>query len=81
MLGLATGFAIHQLFEGYTLYGFGAGSIVGVLALGYVVAGLTTGETRTTSTQTNSSAPEPALLSDMYSPERDDYHRTDGDRR
>lgn len=40
MLSLATGFAIHQLFEGYTLYQFGPGSVLGALAIGYVIASL-----------------------------------------
>ncbi|MEM4782540.1 MAG: O-antigen ligase family protein [Halalkalicoccus sp.] len=40
MLALSTGFAVHQLFEGYTLFQFGHGSILGALAVGYVVAGL-----------------------------------------
>ena len=37
MLALATGFAVHQLFEGYTLYQFGPGSVIGALAVGYVI--------------------------------------------
>lgn len=40
MLSLATGFAVHQLFEAYTLYQFGPGSILGALAVGYVIASL-----------------------------------------
>jgi hypothetical protein len=40
MFALAVGFAVHQLFEGYTLYQFGPGSIVGALALGYVISSL-----------------------------------------
>ncbi|WP_336343216.1 O-antigen ligase family protein [Halalkalicoccus ordinarius] len=41
MFTLAVGFAIHQLFEGYTFYQFGPGSIVGALAVGYVISSLT----------------------------------------
>lgn len=40
MLALATGFAIHQLFEGYTLFQLGPGAIFGTLAVGYVIASL-----------------------------------------
>lgn len=40
MLALATGFAVHQLFEGYTLFALGPGSIFGALAVGYVIASL-----------------------------------------
>lgn len=40
MLSIAVGFAVHQLFEGYTLYQFGPGSIFGALVLGYVIASL-----------------------------------------
>ncbi len=38
MLALAVGFAVHQLFEGYTLYQFGPGSVLGALAVGYTIA-------------------------------------------
>jgi hypothetical protein len=37
---LAVESAVHRPFEGYTLYGFGTGSIVGALALGYVISSL-----------------------------------------
>ena len=50
MFALATGFAIHQLFEGYALYGFGPGSVIGALALGYVIYGLATAPERPTET-------------------------------
>lgn len=40
MFALATGFAVHQLFEGYTLYQLGPGSLIGALAVGYVIASL-----------------------------------------
>ncbi|MFC6905708.1 O-antigen ligase family protein [Halalkalicoccus tibetensis] len=40
MLALAIGFAVHQLFEGYTLFQLGHGSIIGALALGYVITSL-----------------------------------------
>lgn len=40
MLALATGFAVHQLFEGYTLFSLGPGSIFGALAIGYIIASL-----------------------------------------
>ena len=39
MVALALGFAVHQLFESYTLLQFGVGSVVGALAVGYLVAG------------------------------------------
>ena len=41
MLAIASGFAVHQLFEAYTLYQFGPGSILGALAVGYVIMSLT----------------------------------------
>lgn len=41
MLAIASGFAVHQLFEAYTLYQFGPGSILGALAVGYVIKSLT----------------------------------------
>ncbi len=41
MLSLAVGFAVHQLFEGYTLYQFGPGPTLGALAVGYSIASLT----------------------------------------
>ncbi|WP_336343259.1 O-antigen ligase family protein [Halalkalicoccus ordinarius] len=41
MLAIASGFAVHQLFEAYTLYQFGPGSILGALAVGYVIESLT----------------------------------------
>lgn len=37
MVALAAGFAVHQLFESYTLFQFGVGSVVGALAVGYLV--------------------------------------------
>lgn len=40
MVALATGFAVHQLFESYTLYQFSPGSVLGALAVGYVIASL-----------------------------------------
>ncbi|WP_336362083.1 O-antigen ligase family protein [Halalkalicoccus salilacus] len=40
MFAMATGFTVHQLFEGYTLYQFGLGSTIGALAVGYVIASL-----------------------------------------
>lgn len=40
MFALTTGFAVHQLFEGYTLYQLGPGSLVGSIAVGYVIASL-----------------------------------------
>lgn len=42
MLAIASGFAVHQLFEAYTLYQFGPGSILGALAVGYVIESLAT---------------------------------------
>lgn len=44
MFALATGFAVHQLFESYTLYQFGPGSVIGALAVGYVIASLVPGD-------------------------------------
>lgn len=41
MLAIASGFAVHQLFETYTLYQFGPGSVLGALAVGYMVTSLT----------------------------------------
>lgn len=41
MLALASSFAIHQLFEGYTLYQFGPGSVLGALTVGYVIKSIT----------------------------------------
>lgn len=38
VLGLATGFAVHQLFESYSLFGFEVGSVLGTLAAGYLLA-------------------------------------------
>ncbi|MCL7417874.1 MAG: O-antigen ligase family protein [Halalkalicoccus sp.] len=43
MLALAVGFAVHQLFEGYTLFQFGPGSVLGALAVGYTIASLAPG--------------------------------------
>ncbi|WP_245998385.1 O-antigen ligase family protein [Halalkalicoccus subterraneus] len=40
MFALAAGFAVHQLFEGYTLFQFGHGSVLGALAVGYVITSL-----------------------------------------
>ncbi len=37
-LALACGFAVSQLFEAYTLYHNGPGSIIGALAFGYLIA-------------------------------------------
>ena len=37
-LALACGFAVSQLFEAYTLYHNGPGSIIGALAVGYLIA-------------------------------------------
>ncbi|MFC7008608.1 O-antigen ligase family protein [Halalkalicoccus salilacus] len=42
MLAIASGFAVHQLFEAYTLYQFGPGSILGALAVGYLIESLST---------------------------------------
>ncbi|MEM4780063.1 MAG: O-antigen ligase family protein [Halalkalicoccus sp.] len=39
-LALAVAFAIHQLFEGYTLLQYGPGAVLGALAVGYVLASL-----------------------------------------
>lgn len=36
-VALAAGFAVHQLFESYTLYQFGIGSVLGALAVGYLI--------------------------------------------
>lgn len=36
-VALAAGFAVHQLFESYTLYQFGIGSVLGALAIGYLI--------------------------------------------
>ncbi|KYH25133.1 hypothetical protein HAPAU_27160 [Halalkalicoccus paucihalophilus] len=33
-------FAVHQLFEGYTLFQFGPGSVLGALAVGYTISSL-----------------------------------------
>ena len=41
MLALASSFAIHQIFEGYTLYQFGPGSVLGALTVGYVIKSIT----------------------------------------
>ncbi|WP_122088160.1 O-antigen ligase family protein [Halalkalicoccus subterraneus] len=38
MFALAAGFAVHQLFEGYTLFQYGPGSILAALVVGYVIA-------------------------------------------
>ncbi|MDL5363487.1 O-antigen ligase [Halalkalicoccus sp. NIPERK01] len=40
MLSLAVGFAVHQLFEAYTVYQFGPGAVLGALAVGYTVASI-----------------------------------------
>lgn len=53
MLSLAVGFAVHQLFEAYTLYQFGPGSVLGALAVGYVIASIASdGPPTTTSNET-----------------------------
>jgi hypothetical protein len=39
-LAVAGAFAVHQLFEAYTLYQYGFGSVVGSLAIRYVIASL-----------------------------------------
>lgn len=44
MFALTVGFAIHQLFETYTLYGSGPGSVIGALVLGYVIHSLASGD-------------------------------------
>lgn len=38
VLALAAGFAIHQLFEAYSLFGIWIGSVLGALAVGYLLA-------------------------------------------
>lgn len=50
MLALASGFAVHQLFEGYTLYQFGPGSILGALVVGYVIASIASSPEQPTET-------------------------------
>lgn len=55
MFALATGFAVHQLFESYTLYQFGPGSVIGALAVGYVIASLASHENRPVPTESNAS--------------------------
>lgn len=72
MFALATGFAVHQLFEGYTLYQLGPGSLIGALAVGYVIASLVPTD------------PEPTpkrMLVDANSMERPRWTDGSGDRR
>lgn len=40
LLALAAGFAIHQLFEAYTLFHFNPGAVLGALTVGYLIADL-----------------------------------------
>lgn len=44
-LALASAFVVHQLFEAYTVYQYGLGSITGALAAGYVITSLSTVDT------------------------------------
>lgn len=59
MLSIAVGFAVHQLFEGYTLYQFGPGSVLGALAIGYVIASLGHDGSMSASNETDSDVSDP----------------------
>ncbi|MEM4782541.1 MAG: O-antigen ligase family protein [Halalkalicoccus sp.] len=56
MLALAVAFAVHQLFEGYTLFQFGHGSILGALAVGYVLVSLADGSPTAAPSENESAA-------------------------
>ncbi|MFC6905706.1 O-antigen ligase family protein [Halalkalicoccus tibetensis] len=77
MVALATGFAVHQLFEGYTLFQFGPGSVLGALALGYVIASLAGVESPSDS-MAETSAETGAPSSEGFSYGTDMAYRTEG---
>ncbi|WP_245998384.1 O-antigen ligase family protein [Halalkalicoccus subterraneus] len=64
MFALATGFAIHQFFEGYTLFQLGHGSILAALAVGYVITSLA-GEIRSTPSDADSAVGRSEGLSSL----------------
>lgn len=68
-MAIAGAFAVHQVFEVYTLYQYGFGSIVGTLAVGYVIASLGSIDT---DTWMKTSDEEPEVVTAWDQPQQSD---------
>lgn len=71
VVALAAGFAVHQLFESYTLFQFGIGSVVGALVVGYLVVDAPSGP----ALGSRGEGFARTVVDSLYPPERDQPHR------